>query len=118
MQTEIYRHFTVTSDHEKHHDVTESQFIKPYLIDGNPALQRHGVYKFIRSLEFTVPSHTHSIFHSLQGFELNETTMAARHALEHLEFAHLHKAVADILHRLPSNSLQSFRYVHLLQSLT
>ena len=112
MQSEIYRHFTITSDHEKHHDVTESKFIRPCLIDDNPALQSHGVYEFIRSLEFTVPSHTHSCFHSLRGLELNATTMTARYTLEHLEFGHLHRTVGDILRRLPSNSLQSFRYVY------
>lgn len=110
MQPEIYRDFTITTNHEKHHDVHGSRFLRPALADGSSSVQPLGVYTWIRHLTIEAPLHRHENIAKLWGMALSDENFATRRILEHMEFTDLHRNVRGILARLPINSLQSFRY--------
>lgn len=109
---EVFRDFTVVSTHRKHYDVSQGRFDKPHLSRSGALVRSIGIYNFIRNLKFEAPEHTHPDLERSLGSRFFAISMATRRIKEDMEFLELHRNLAEVLARLPSNSLQSFRYVH------
>lgn len=71
-----------------------------------------GIYDFIRNLKFEASEHTHPDLEKSPGSHFFASSIATKYIKEDLEFLELHMNLAEVLARLPSNSLQSFRYGH------